>query len=56
MPISHLELYTREAEKVEPAAKKKKSTSRDGIEDEIDTIFKKLKEKHPDKDSPAVRL
>ena len=47
---------TRVAEKVEPAAKKKKSTSRDSIEDEIDTIFKKLKEKHPDKGSPAIRL
>lgn len=45
-----------EADKLEPATKKKKSTTRDGIEDEIDIIFKKLKERHPDKGSPAVRL
>ena len=37
---------TLEAEKVEPTAKKKKSTSCDGIKDEIDTIYKKPKEKH----------
>ena len=49
--ISHLW-----AEKLEPVTIRKKSTSRDGTEDEIDIIFKKLKEKHPDKGSPAVRL
>ena len=32
----------------------KKSNSRDGIEDEIDTIFKNLKEKYPGKGSPAI--
>ena len=37
-----------ETDKIEPSAKRKKNTSRDGIEDELDAIFKQLKEKHPD--------
>ena len=45
-----------EADKIEPSAKRKKNTSRDGIEDELDAIFKQLKEKHPEKGSPALRL
>ena len=45
-----------ETDKIEPSAKRKKNTSRDGIEDELDAIFKQLKEKHPEKGSPALRL
>ena len=39
----------------EPPAKKR-HTSRESTEEEIDIILKKLKDKHPDKGSPPLRL
>ena len=40
----------------QPAAKKKKGTTRESIEVEIDSVFEQLKKKHPDFDHPKLRL
>ena len=41
----------------QPAAKKKKKgTTRESIEVEIDSVFEQLKKKHPDFDNPKLRL
>ena len=40
----------------QPAAKKKKGTTRESIEVETESVFEQLKEKHPDMENPKLRL